>query len=269
MEALQRSIYLEKVERARRMTVSERLSAGIELFEESVGRMKVGVRLRFPEADESELNQRVCDQLAQLQAWHERPHFAIMTGLEVVNAVLEALEKAEAPYMLTGSLASNVYGIARATKDADIVVDFAVANLDEIMAHMDARIHLQAQMMFETITGTTRHVLEVAQSPFKVELFHVNPDPFMTQRFARKIQADYPELGRKVWLPTAEDVVIQKLRWGREKDLSDVHDVLFVSWDGLDYAYIRKWCAMHETTNTLEEILLKLPPEIRDSTGAP
>ncbi len=182
-----------------------------------------------------------------------------MTGLQVVAAVLEALDAVNAPYMLTGSLASNVYGIARATKDADIVVDFAAADLDRLMAHMDSRIRLQPQMMFETITGTTRHVLEVSQSPFKVELFHVNPDPFMTQRFARKIQADYPELGRSVWLPTAEDVVIQKLRWGREKDLTDVQDVLFVSGEGLDYRYIRQWCETHQTTKILEEILSKLP----------
>ena len=185
-----------------------------------------------------------------------------MTGLEIVGAVLDALDIAGAPYMITGSLASNVYGIARATKDADIVVDFASADFDEIMKHMDSRIRLQGQVLFETITGTTRHILEVSKNPFKVELFHVNPDPFMTQRFARRIEADYPELGRKVWLPTAEDVVIQKLRWGRDKDIADVQDVLFVSGPGLDFTYIGRWCEMHETTEILKQVLSKLPTEL-------
>ncbi len=79
--------------------------------------------------------------------------------------------------MLTGSFASNAYRIARSTKDADVIVDFEVVELDRIVTHLDPRIRTQAQMMFETITGTTRHILEVEGSPFKIELFHVHPDP--------------------------------------------------------------------------------------------
>jgi len=185
-----------------------------------------------------------------------------MTGLEAVRAVLDALDAASAPYMLTGSFASNAYGIARSTKDADVVVDFDQANLDEIAAKLDPRIVLQDQMMFETITGTTRHILDVVGSPFKIELFHVNPDPFMTSRFRRRVEVDYPELGRKVWLPRADDVVIQKLRWGRNKDLSDVEDVIFVSGPHLDFPYIETWCAEHGTLDRLEAIRAKLPPDL-------
>ena len=74
-DALQRAIYLEKVERARQMTIGERLAAGIELFEESVGRMKVGIRLRFPEADEAEVDQLLRDQLLRLQSLHEKDFY--------------------------------------------------------------------------------------------------------------------------------------------------------------------------------------------------
>lgn len=188
-----------------------------------------------------------------------------MTGLEALRSTIDALDAAQAPYMLTGSFASNAYGVARATKDADVVVDFKVADLDEIAAKLDPRIHLQTQMMFETITGTTRHVLEVQGSPFRIELFHVNPDPFMAGRFERRLQVDYPELGRKVWLPTPEDVVVQKLRWGRDKDLSDVTDVLFVSGAGLDYAYVEQWCTAHGTLERLQSIRSGLPPELGGS----
>lgn len=183
-----------------------------------------------------------------------------MTGLEAVKAVLDALDAAGAPYMLTGSFASNAYGIARSTKDADVIVDFDRANLDTIAEKLDPRLRIQDQMMFETITGTTRHIIEVENSPFKIELFHINPDPFMSGRFGRKIEVDYPELGRSVCLPTPEDVVVQKLRWGRDKDLADVEDVLFVSGEQLDYTYIENWCAEHGTLEKLETIRAKLPP---------
>ncbi len=70
-DTLSQSIYLEKVERARRMTPGERLVAGIELFEESAGRMKVGIRLRHPDAHELEVDRILHQQLARMKAWHE------------------------------------------------------------------------------------------------------------------------------------------------------------------------------------------------------
>ena len=190
-----------------------------------------------------------------------------MNGLEAVRAVLDALDAASAPYMLTGSFASNAYGIARSTKDADVVVDFASADIKKIIANLDPQIVMQEQMMFETITGTTRHILEVVGNPFKIELFHINPDPFMSSRFGRRVEVDYPELQRKVWLPRADDVVVQKLRWGREKDLSDVEDVIFVSGPHLDFAYIEQWCTAHGTLDRLNAIRAKLPPDLGGTAG--
>jgi hypothetical protein len=184
-----------------------------------------------------------------------------MNGLEAVRAVLDALDAASASYMLTGSFASNAYGIARATNDADFIVDFDATHVDLIAKHLDPRVQLQDQMMFETITGTTRYILEVADSPFKIELFHINPDPFMKGRFKRKIEVEYPELGRTVWLPSPEDVVVQKLRWGREKDLSDVQDVLFVSSSMIDFTYVENWCREHGTLEKLNAIRAQLPPD--------
>ena len=53
---------------------------------------------------------------------------------------------------------------------------------------------------------------------------------------------------RSVWVATAEDVVIQKLRWARRKDLDDIVDLIAVSGDGLDWAYIGPWTEIHGTT---------------------
>ena len=54
------------------MSVSERLAAGPQLFEEVVSRMKIGIRIRFPEADEIEINRLLCEQLERTRAWKER-----------------------------------------------------------------------------------------------------------------------------------------------------------------------------------------------------
>lgn len=45
-----------------------------------------------------------------------------MTGDEAVVAVIDALESTGIAYMLVGSLATNFYGVPRATEDADFVM---------------------------------------------------------------------------------------------------------------------------------------------------
>ncbi len=62
-------------------------------------------------------------------------------------------------------------------------------------------------------------------------------------------------------MPTAEDVVIWKLRWARPKDIEDIRNVLLVqSREGnLDWTYMREWCAKHGTLARLEEIVAGLP----------
>ena len=70
-----------------------------------------------------------------------------------------------------------------------------------------------------------------------------------------------PMLGRETWLPTPEDVVIQKLRWGRSKDLDDARDILAVQGpETLDMDYVQSWCARHGTSARLEEALAGIPP---------
>ncbi|MCW5558620.1 MAG: hypothetical protein KIT22_12405 [Verrucomicrobiae bacterium] len=65
---------------------------------------------------------------------------------------------------------------------------------------------------------------------------------------------DYPSLGARVSILTAEDVVITKLRWARAKDLDDVKDVLSVQGDTLD------WTAIHGTRAKLDEIRASISP---------
>ena len=68
-------------------------------------------------------------------------------------------------------------------------------------------------------------------------------------------------LNRTTWLPTPEDLIVQKLRWGRAKDLDDARDVLAVQGpETLDMSYIEYWCATHKPTGRLHAALASIPP---------
>jgi hypothetical protein len=117
--------------------------------------------------------------------------------------------------MLSGSLASNFYGVPRATQDADLVL----------------------------------------------ALFDLIDDPHDRERFSRRRAATV--LGRRVSLPTAEDVIVSKLRWfrlaGRRKDWDDARNVMAVQHGVLDQPYLRHWCADLAILDLLETIERSLP----------
>ena len=62
-----------------------------------------------------------------------------MTGNESLVAAIEALDACGIPYMLVGSYSSNVYGVDRATKDADFVIELGEASIGDLARETSAR----------------------------------------------------------------------------------------------------------------------------------
>lgn len=181
-----------------------------------------------------------------------------MTPEEATLALLDALASLEIPFLVVGSLSSNVYGIARSTKDADVVVELGDRSVVEIATALGPAFRLDRQMSFETVTGTLRHEIEVVDDAFKIEVFQLSDDPHDRERFRRRTRADV--LGREAWVPTAEDVIVTKLRWARSKDKDDVRDVIAVQGDAIDWDYVHSWTDPHGTRGLLDEIRASIPP---------
>jgi hypothetical protein len=190
-----------------------------------------------------------------------------MTAMESICVVLDALDTANIPYMLTGSLASIHYGIVRSTKDADIVVNLAGKRIQDVVRQLDSSFVLDRQITFETVTGTTRHIVDVPSIPFRIEFFLLSSDPHDQERFQRRRKVNLLPMGRQVWLPTVEDVVIAKLCWAqraaRGKDRDDIRDVLAVQGaSALDWEYVYHWCDIHGTRALLDEIRSEIPDDL-------
>ena len=186
-----------------------------------------------------------------------------MNLYELAARVIEALEAECIPYMVVGALSSSVFGIPRATKDVDIVLQLQTrAPLLGLEARLAGVVVFDPQVTFETLTGSVRHILTaMTKPPFIVELFELGSDPFVVARFARRRAEWSGQIKRQVFLPTAEDVIVQKLRWGRPKDLEDARDVLAVQTPAkLDMAYVTRWCVLHQTSGLLHAMLAEIAP---------
>ena len=183
-----------------------------------------------------------------------------MTPAIAVPRILRLLEEAGLPHMVTGGLAASLHGIARSTKDADIVVELIPEGFSQFSKSLPPELVLDEQITFETITGSRRHIISIRRSPFKIELFFLGNDPHHQERFRRRLHRFLPEWGCSAWVATAEDMIVQKLRWGRGRDVEDARNILLVQGNGLDFAYIEKWCAAHGTLERLEELRRSIPP---------
>ncbi len=187
-----------------------------------------------------------------------------MNNVEVTAAAVDALEACQIDYILVGGFSSNAYGIARSTHDADFVVVVKPGQLRALVDRLGPEFSLDRQIRMEGITGSVRNVVTYLPSNFQIELFRLNTrDEHHEERFRRRRREKVEEIQREAWLPAVEDVVIQKLRWQRRKDLDDVVSVLTVSGPIIDWAYLRSWTTKHGTGSLLQELLKEVP----DLTG--
>jgi len=194
-----------------------------------------------------------------------------MTEREATLAVIDGLEALAIPYMLVGSFSSSFYAIPRSSKDADFVIALGSRSIRDLADHLGPGFRLDPQMSFESVTMTSRHVMEVVGIRFKVELFHLSDDPHDQERFRRRRRVEY--LDRQIHLPTPEDVIITKLRWTiegrRTKDWEDTRDVIAVQGNRIDWDYVFRWADLHGTRKTLDEIRGSLPSRLNKPDRGP
>ncbi|HEX7880488.1 MAG TPA: hypothetical protein VF720_13825 [Candidatus Eisenbacteria bacterium] len=82
-----------------------------------------------------------------------------MEDLEVVRAaVVSRLDGGQIPYMISGTIAANCYGVPRSTADPNLVVQLAPGDVARIVRLFDDEFVVSADAVREAVT----HPLQVA-----------------------------------------------------------------------------------------------------------
>ena len=175
----------------------------------------------------------------------------------ILRTVVDALERTQVGYVVVGSTAAAAWGVARATRDIDIVVMVGADELDMILdALLAACLYVPVEQAHGVANaGGSFNVLDPSHGG-KVDLFLTRPDDaFTSSRLARRIRADVFDV--PCWVASAEDVVLAKLRW-RLDSRSEVQwrdCVEIASTNELDAAYLRHWAQNLGVTDDLEDLL--------------
>jgi hypothetical protein len=161
---------------------------------------------------------------------------------ELLALVIPLLDRAEIPYMVTGSLASSYHGEPRATRDLDIVIEPSRETIERLVNglvssgfYVDAdaaRTALAERSQFNAIGPTAE----------KIDFVIRKDRPYSIEELGRREPADL--LGTPGFVTTAEDLVLAKLEWAAASDSDrqrrDVASILAVA-DHIDSSYIDRW----------------------------
>jgi hypothetical protein len=167
-----------------------------------------------------------------------------VTQKEVLSEVLDALEALQIPYMVVGSFASNYWGRPRTTHDADLLVDIPRSQVTALAAALEEHFYAPDFAMFEAISRRDHFNAIHIEQAFKVDFWLRTDTSYDLTRFSRRMQATV--LGRAAWISTAEDVILMKLLWYRDSEMSgpqllDATGVYEVQAGHLDQSYLDRW----------------------------
>lgn len=181
-----------------------------------------------------------------------------MTELaSALRIVVDALEAAVAQYVVVGSTAAASWGVLRATRDVDLVAVVDAAASDRLLRALDrADLYVPRDDVIQAVRDGGAFNILHPRSGGKVDVFVKLPDDAFTRsRIDRRVRADV--LGVPVWIATAEDVILAKLRW-RLESRSEVQwrdCVEIAATQSLDREYLWSWAESLGVSDDLAELL--------------
>lgn len=184
--------------------------------------------------------------------------------IAVTLQVIEALEALDVPYLIGGSFAAAVYGVARLTADADLVAEVRFEHVDPLVGRLSADFYLDVESMREAIRQCSSFSLIHFKTMFKVDVFIPKQRPYSQTQLERRVRQPLSsETDRQAYFSSAEDSILSKLEWYRlggevsERQWRDILGVIKMQGERLDLTYLRQWAAALNVIDLLEKALLE------------
>jgi hypothetical protein len=180
-----------------------------------------------------------------------------VTERELLIDCARRLNEVGLPYMLTGSMVSNYWGIPRTTHDLDFVVQLPTGTIPKMVETFSGDYYLDEGAVRAAFRPPYQFNAIDTRSPLKIDFWLLQPKPFEQNMFSRRLRVTL--FAQAIWICTAEDVVLHKLYWNRmspsERQVGDAAGVVAVQAGALDVDYLRTWATELGVLGALEDLL--------------
>ena len=180
-----------------------------------------------------------------------------MNERELLVDCLRRLNRAGVTYYLTGSMASNYWGIPRTTHDLDFVIQMPVSAVARIIHEFEGDFYIEEAAVRAAYQPPHQFNAIDTRSALKVDFWLPKAEPFDREMLLRRSKVTL--FGESAWVCTAEDVILHKLIWNRisqsDRQLGDAAGVVAVQANALDKNYLRHWAQQMKLTDELERLL--------------
>lgn len=180
-----------------------------------------------------------------------------------LRGVVAALDAEKVRWFLSGSLASSLHGVPRATNDADIVAALPATAIPGLVRRLGPDYYADEGMIRDAFARSGACNLIWLPTMMKIDLspprFAFDHAALDRRQQAALLDGEGGELA--VFVASPEDTILSKLHWyraGREvspRQLRDIHGIIGVHGLALDRDYLHRWARQVGIDDLLQRAL--------------
>lgn len=172
--------------------------------------------------------------------------------LATLKTLLTAFPPEGPAYCLIGALALGAWGRVRATHDIDLLILLDEEQIHRLVGCLEPS-GFSRDIEWENQNPMARErVTRLRHGGYPVDLISSHDD-HERETLARRMSLTLDEV--PAWVCTAEDLILLKLKAGRDQDLVDVQSVIYRQGAGLDRDYLWKWADRLSLQGELHHVL--------------
>lgn len=161
--------------------------------------------------------------------------------LDLLRNVCNQLDEHKIKYMVSGSIAMNIYTIPRLTRNIDIVIELSEHKVDEFIK-LFPNSYYEINTIKDEIKRKGIFNIIDHETGFKIDFIIRKETDYFYEAFQRRRRIK--EFDTELWVIDINDLIIAKIIWIQdyqsERQILDINNLLLNP--ETDINYIKHWC---------------------------